>query len=381
MTLPVAIGDGDMIYLDNAATTLIKPPEVTEAVKLALQKMGSAGRSSHRAAAIAGDTLFACRETAAKLFETTADRVVFTFNATHGINIAIKTLVKRGDKVVISGFEHNAVLRPLHEIGAQIVVAGRKLFDVKDTERAFEKAIDGDTAAVICTHVSNVFGYILPIDKIANLCAQKNVPFVLDAAQSAGVLPISMKKLNAAFIAMPGHKGLFGPQGTGILLCGDIMPKTVIEGGTGSFSKFSHMPMILPDRLEVGTLNCHGIAGLLAGINYIDRVGVDEIKRHELYLLSKLKQKLKNEDLRIYQSDQNQIGVLSFVHEKLRCEAVGEMLSEADFAVRTGFHCAPLAHESVGSIETGTIRVSISAMTKESEIVEFSEFMNDMKKL
>lgn len=257
-----------MIYLDNAATTMPKPPKVYQAVLETMQTCASLGRSGHPAAQQASAVAFSCREAAGKLFDTPPDQVVFTSSATHGLNIAIKSLIARGDRVVISGFEHNAVLRPLYALGADIIIAGRKLFDPADTLAAFEAAVTPDTKAVVCTHVSNVFGYILPIEEIAELCRRKGIPLIVDAAQSAGVLDVSLARWEAAFIAMPGHKGLYGPQGTGLLLCGQV-PKPLLEGGTGSQSERWDMPDFLPDVAEAGTHNVPGIAGLLEGIRHI----------------------------------------------------------------------------------------------------------------
>ena len=181
----------------------------------------------------AADAVYDCRCLAGALFDAQPEQVVFTMNATHALNLAIKTLVKPGGRAVISGFEHNAVLRPLHHLGAEIIVAGRRLFDPADTISAFDRAITPGTSAVICTHVSNVFGYILPVEEIAALCRARGVPFVLDASQSAGLLPVRLAELGADFIGMPGHKALYGPQGTGLLLCAR-MPDTLLEGGSGS---------------------------------------------------------------------------------------------------------------------------------------------------
>ncbi len=236
-----------MIYLDCGATSLQKPPEVGAAVARALKRYASPGRGGHEAAREAERAVFNCRTLAAGLFETEPEQVVCTMNATHALNLAIKTLVRPGGKAVISGFEHNAVTRPLHALHADIRVAGRKLFDPEDALRAFRARIGGGEDAVICTHVSNVFGFRLPVEEIASLCRERGVPLIIDAAQSAGTLPLSLKKLGAAFIAMPGHKGLYGPQGTGILLCG-MTPKPLIEGGTGSRSREQAMPDFPPDE-------------------------------------------------------------------------------------------------------------------------------------
>ena len=191
--------------------------------------------------------------------------MVFTFNATHGLNIAIKTLVKPGSTVLISGYEHNAVTRPLRAIpNVTVKAAESPLFDREAALEAFRRELTPEVDAVVCTHVSNVFGFILPIESIAALCRQRGCPLVVDASQSAGCLPLSFRELGAAFIAMPGHKGLYGPQGTGLLLCGDGA-EPLLEGGTGSVSLSQEMPDFLPDRLEAGTHNIAGIAGLLEG--------------------------------------------------------------------------------------------------------------------
>lgn len=244
-----------MIYLDAGATTLQKPERVRRAMYNAVAAMSSPGRGSYPATRLAEETDFQCRALAAELFGVDDPaRVVFTANATHGLNIAIKTLVKPGSRVVISGYEHNAVTRPLHGIpGVELTVVNTPLFRPEAMLAEFEQALDAGADAVVCTHVSNVFGYRLPAEGIAAACRKRGVPFVLDASQSAGMLPISLRELDAAFIAMPGHKGLYGPQGTGLLLCGDDEAAPLLEGGTGSQSLLQHMPEALPDRLEAGT--------------------------------------------------------------------------------------------------------------------------------
>ena len=251
-----------MIYFDAGATTLQKPETVARAMYRAVGQLSSPGRGSYPATRAAEETDLQCRTLAAKLFGV-ADpaRVVFTSCATHGLNIAVHTLVKPGGRVIISGYEHNAVTRPLHAIpGVEITVADGPLFDGEEMVRQFAAALACPADAVICTHVSNVFGFRLPVERIAALCREKGVPFVLDASQSAGMLPVDMDALGAAFIAMPGHKGLYGPQGTGLLLCG-AEPEPLLRGGTGSQSILQEMPEELPDRLEAGTHNMPGIAG------------------------------------------------------------------------------------------------------------------------
>ena len=250
-----------MIYLDSAATTFQKPLSVSYAMQRAMRTMSSPGRGGYAAARAAEETAFRCRSLAAELFGVPSpEQVVFASNATHALNIAIRSLVPEGGRVAVSGYEHNAVTRPLHALGARIKVAASPLFDRAALLRAFENSISPELDAVVCTHVSNVFGFVLPIEEIAALCRAEGVPLIVDASQSAGILPFELDTLGAAFIAMPGHKGLYGPQGTGLLLCAhDAAP--LLYGGTGSASLEQTMPDFLPDQLEAGTHNMPGIAG------------------------------------------------------------------------------------------------------------------------
>ena len=344
-----------MIYLDNGATSFHKPPCVRQAVADALLYCANPGRGGYEAAQNAAKTVYRCRESAAELFDCQPEQVVFTSNCTHGLNIAIRSLIKPGDRVVISGFEHTAVTRPLHLLGAKVTVAGRKLFDWADTLESFENALRKGQDAAIFTHVSNVYGYILPVEQIAVLCRQYGVPFIIDAAQSAGSLPVKLAKLKADFIAMPGHKGLLGPQGTGLLLCGKL-PEPFLAGGTGSESVNQSMPDFLPDRSEAGTLNVPGIAGLSAGLQYLKQKGMDKISQRECACAAACAQGLKRMGLPVF-SGLHQAGVVSF-QTRTDCEEVAQDLAKQGIAVRAGLHCAPLAHESAGTLDTGTIRVS-----------------------
>ena len=343
-----------MIYLDAGATSLRKPKSVDRAVQWAMEHCANPGRGGYRASQAAAETVYGCRETAGKLFDCSPEQVVFTANCTHGLNIAIRSLVKPGDKVAISGFEHNAVTRPLHGLGAEIEVAGQRLFDWEDTLSRFEDALRGAKAAVF-THVSNVFGYILPVEAMAALCRDRGIPFVIDAAQSAGSIPISLKKLGADFIAMPGHKGLLGPQGTGLLLCGRE-GEPLLMGGTGSDSLRQDMPEYLPERLEAGTLNVPGIAGLGAGLRFIQRTGSEKIGEREHRQMEACAKGLKKLGFSVF-SGPHQAGTVSFLAPG-DCEELAARLGKRGIAVRAGLHCAPLAHKSAGTLETGTVRIS-----------------------
>lgn len=365
-----------MIYLDSAATTLQKPATVLNAVRMAMKTMASPGRGGHRPAVLAAKMAFACREKAAQMFEVSnPENVIFTFNATHGLNIAIKTLVKPGDTVLISGYEHNAVTRTLAAIGGvKIRVADSPLFRPDIMLRRFEELLTEEVTVVICNHISNVFGYVLPVPEIAQLCRDRNVPLIVDASQSAGCLPVSMKTWQAAFIAIPGHKGLYGPQGTGLLLCAQENVRPLLEGGTGSSSALQEMPEFLPDRLEAGTHNVPGIAGLLEGMRFIEKQGNDAILRHERRLALRMVQGLQMlPGVEVFSEHGllNQVGVVSFRMRSMDCEAVGEHLGQADIAVRAGLHCAPLAHRTAGTFESGTVRVSFSAFNQQSEVDQF----------
>lgn len=373
-----------MIYLDSAATTLQKPPAVARAAANAINHLASPGRGGHRPAMAASETAFACREEAAALFHVPSpEQVVFTFNATHGLNIAIKSLVKPRSRVVVSGYEHNAVTRPLHAIpGVEVRVAEGPLFDRAAMVESFRRELDRGVDAAVCTHVSNVFGFILPLEEIAALCRAKGVPLIVDASQSAGCLPLDVQALGAAFVAMPGHKGLFGPQGTGLLLCaGEAEP--LLEGGTGSQSLSQTMPEFLPDRLEAGTHNITGVAGLLEGLRFVRRQGVEEIGRRESRLIRKLGEGLTAlPGLQVFLSEdpEAQGGVLSFLAEGRDCEELGEALGDRGFALRAGLHCAPLAHRSAGTLETGTVRASVSPFNREGEICQFLRAMEGLNK-
>lgn len=344
-----------MIYLDNGATSFHKPVQVRRAILDAMIRCANPGRGGYRAAMEAANEVFRCRETAGRMFGCTPEQVVFTSNCTHGLNIAIRTLVKPGANVVISGFEHNAVTRTLYGLGAVVHTAGRKLFDWDDILRQFDAALNTRPDAAVFTHVSNVFGYILPVAEMAGMCRARGIPFVVDAAQSAGCLPVSLEALGADFIAMPGHKGLLGPQGTGLLLCGRE-PEPLLTGGTGSGSVRQEMPEFTPDRAEAGTLNVPGIAGLRAGMEYVEQVGTDRILSRESQCARRCAEELEKLGMQVFYGA-HQAGTVSF-RPGMDCEAAAQILSRRGIAVRAGLHCAPLAHESAGTLETGTVRVS-----------------------
>jgi len=366
-----------MIYLDNAATTLVKPEAVGIAVKNAVNSLSSPGRGAYASSLKAAETVHECREVCAELFNVPdSENIVFTSNATHSLNVAINSLVEHGSKVLVSGFEHNSVTRPLKALGADIIVAGRKLFDCDDTLKEFTEKIK-NSDAVVCTHVSNAFGYVLPIYEIARLCRAYSKPLIVDASQSAGILSVDFQRLGAEFIAMPGHKGLYGPQGTGVLLCKDV-GRPLMSGGSGSDSINQSMPEFLPDVFEAGTQNVCGIAGLLEGIKYIKSISTEYIEKYEKKLIHSVIDELKGcEGLEIFAGN-SQSGVLSLRPRNIDCESLADELGELGICVRSGLHCAPYAHRSAGTIETGTVRISVSAFTAESSVVYAADCIKEI---
>ncbi len=340
----------------------------------ALEVCGNPGRSGHWASRRAADEVYRCRAAAAELFGVQdLQRVVFTCNATHSLNIAIKSCLRDGGHAVISGYEHNSVVRPLESMARQGVtytVAASALYHQEAVVPALESCIRPDTRCVIVTHVSNVFGYVLPLAEIDSLCLKHDIHLIIDASQSAGVLPLDVSKLSsAAFVCMPGHKGLYGPQGTGLLLCCKEMELyTIAEGGTGSQSKDMVQPDFLPDMLESGTLNVPGIAGLGEGIRFV------LAHRAEIGDLEGALADRAAADLRaipgftVWRQPGYAGGVLSFRCADSSPEVLAGELADRGFCLRSGLHCAPLAHRSAGTMPQGTVRASFSAFNTERDI-------------
>lgn len=369
-----------MIYLDNAATTLQKPAQVKEAMVEAFENCANSGRGGYGSSLKAAEYVYRARERIATLFGVEdCQQIIFTYNATYALNMAIKGVATRGS-CIISGYEHNSVVRPLAQLrknGISCYIARGRLFDRQDMIKKFTSQIKRNTKLAVMTHVSNVFGYILPIREIDEICYKKGIKLIVDASQSAGSVPLKMSELRACVcICAPGHKGLYGPQGTGILVCknGEEL-KTIIEGGTGSMSSEMSQPDFMPDRLESGTQNIPGIAGLSEGVDYVNNVGVEKIGKHEKKLISYLAKELcKCKSVKVYAAtDENlQGGVLSFGSDMLSADEIANKLSEFDIAVRSGLHCSPVAHETVGT-QGGTVRVSVSNFTTENDILFFLE--------
>ena len=353
-----------MIYLDNAATTLHKPRAVDEAVRRAMHAAAGYARGGYAAAMRAGETVYACREQAAALFGVRDPaRVVFTMNATHALNLAIHALAQPGMRVAVSGYEHNAVMRPLLLRGIDPIVLDTPLWDSVAMVEAAGQALADGAELFILNHVSNVFGFAAPVEEIAALLDEKGVPLILDASQSAGLIDIDVRRHPClAAVCMPGHKALYGPQGTGILLALDdrIAARPLLAGGTGSRSEEMRQPDFLPDALESGTPNVPGIAGLAAGIAFVRAVGPANILAHERKLTREFARALEGESRITCFAHPAQTGVLSLTVRGAAVENIAETLARQGVAVRAGLHCAPLAHRTAGTEETGTVRFSLS---------------------
>lgn len=371
-----------MIYFDNAATTGVKPQGVIKAVEKALVNYSAnPGRSGHFAASKTAEEIFKIREKVADFFGASGpERVCFTMNCTHSINTVLKGVLKKGDHVIVSSLEHNAVMRPLTKIGISFDVAEVSLTDDNSTVKAFKNKIKPNTRLIFCTGASNVLGKILPIKEIGELCFQKGILFAVDAAQTAGVLPVNMKEMHIDYLCVAAHKGLYAPEGIGILICEKGIENTLIEGGTGTNSLEMYQPKNLPERIESGTINVPGIFGVSAGIDYVKKIGVDNIYKGELNLINELYRGLiKNPNIIFYTPDPNSFSyapLLSFNYRGYESDKTAKILSENGFATRGGLHCAPSAHRQIGTHKSGTVRVSVASFNNIKEIHQLIDFFN-----
>lgn len=366
-----------MIYFDNAATTGIKPARVISAVKYALENnSANPGRSSHEASLKAAETVYTTRKKLARFFGSESEEsVVFTQNCTHAINCVLKGIVHKGEHVVVSSLEHNAVIRPLVKMGVSYTCAKVSLDNDDETLENFEKSIKPNTKLVFCTGASNVLGKTLPIEEIGALCKKNNKFFGVDAAQIAGVMPIDMVKQNIDFLCVAPHKGLYAPMGTGVLIARKNIPGTLIEGGTGTNSIEMFQPQELPERFESGTINVPGIAGISAGVDYVEGIGLQKIYSHEMRLIGQLYTELQKIPEIVLYTPKPQLQVyapvLSFNVKEMSGTKTASLLSNYGIAVRGGLHCAPSAHSVIGTLQGGTVRVSVSTFNTEKEIDAF----------
>ncbi len=367
-----------MIYLDNAATTLHKPPQVMDAVVRAMTAMGNAARGAHGGALEASRTVYNTRVKLARLFGCPRpDHVIFTANSTEALNIAISGLIRPGDHVITTDCEHNSVLRPLYRLeegGAALdVVPADRLGRVAYED--LEALLRPDTRAVVCTHASNLTGNVLDIARIGEMARRRGALLIVDASQTAGALPIDMEAMGIDVLCFTGHKGLMGPQGTGGLC---VRPGVEIEpwkvGGSGVHSYDRRQPREYPTRLEAGTLNGHGIAGLSAALDFLQEVGLEAIEAKERALMDRFYQAVSAMDGVTVYGDFSQARRSAIVSLNIRdydSAAVSDELSETyGIATRPGAHCAPRMHQALGTTDRGAVRFSFSWFNTQEEVDE-----------
>lgn len=370
----------EMIYFDNPATTWPKPPQVKEAMNRFMEEVGAnPGRSGHFRSIDAARIVFETREALSVLFRVKdSSRIVFTLNATESINLALKGLLKPGDHVITSSMEHNSVMRPLRYLekkGVELTVAPC-LDDGTLHAEEVERRIQSHTKMVVLNHASNVTGTLLPIEEVGLIARKYNLLFLVDAAQTAGAYPIDIEKGGIDLLAFTGHKSLYGPQGTGGLVIGErIKEKEMVplkQGGTGSRSEFEEQPDFLPDCFESGTPNGVGLAGLLAGVQFVLGRGVEKIRRSEMALVNKLIRGLGNiPRVKLYgpELQEHRIATVSLTFSHLTpSDGTSRLEKEFGILCRPGLHCAPAAHHTLGTFPEGTIRFGLSAFNTEAEI-------------
>ncbi len=355
-----------MIYLDNAATSGKKPPQVINATVWALRNLSAnPGRSGHKLSMDAAVMIYNTRSAVKDFFGADSEEnVAFTQNCTHSANCILKGILRPGDHVVISNLEHNAVMRPLEKLksaGVAYDIAQVVVGDDNKTVENFSQLIRPNTKLIFCTHASNVTGTVLPIAKIGQLCRMHGIKFAVDAAQTAGILDINMQEMNIDFLCVAPHKGLYAPTGIGILIARSHIPFTVIEGGTGTDSLNFEQPQLPPERFESGTVNVPGIAGISAGIKFVKQHTTMGIYKHEMMLIKRLYKGFKDIPTVVMYTDINNgdfAPVLSFNVKGRQSGETASFLADRGIALRAGLHCASTAHKSIGTLPGGTVRVS-----------------------
>lgn len=365
-----------MIYMDNAATTMRKPDEVIGAVVGAMNSMGNAGRGAHSASLSASRVIYNTREALARFFGAGSPKqIVFTNNSTESLNIAIKGLLEPGDHVVTTMLEHNSVLRPLYEMEEK----GVNLTIVKSNPKGtisyeeIEEAVQENTKAIICTNASNLTGNYVDVRRVGEIAKRKGILLVVDASQTAGVYPIHVQEMNIDVLCFTGHKSLLGPQGTGGLYVREgLRLKPLKSGGSGVLTYSKKHPEEMPTALEAGTLNGHGIAGLGAAIEYLEREGIDNIREKELKHMWHFYNGVKDiPNVKVYGDFDTEVRcpvVTLNIGDYDSSEVSDELLMTYGISTRPGAHCAPLMHEALGTVEQGAVRFSFSHYNTEEEI-------------
>ena len=374
------------LFLDNAATSFPKPDSVYRAMDAAMREIGVApGRGGYRQSLAAARIVFATRSALARFFGVSdSSRLIFTHSATESINIAVNGLLKPGDHVVSTSVEHNALLRPLHLMrgrGVEVTFVQADRFGVV-SERDVARAMRPNTRLVALAHCSNVTGALQPIGEIARIARRGGALFLVDAAQSAGYFPVDVEAIGIDLLAAPGHKGLFGPPGTGILTVAEgLMLEPLVVGGTGGNASSPEQPEQMPERLESGTTNTPAIAGLQAGLEFVQQIGVEAIRAKEQPLIEQLLEGLRaTPGVQIYGPQQGERGAAVSFNVAGRDPAdLGYLLDTGyDISVRAGLHCAPDVHRTIGSYPAGTVRVSPGFFTGSEEIAHFLKALHEI---
>ncbi|MDE5764349.1 MAG: aminotransferase class V-fold PLP-dependent enzyme [Ruminococcus sp.] len=365
-----------MIYFDNAATTYPKPESVKKAVMSAVANYGSSGRGGHPIASRTSAAVYSARERIADFFGAEPENVVFTYNCTHALNLAIQGIMCKGGHLIISSLEHNSAARPavrMAESGKIRLSAAQVYNDVNRTVESFRKHIKKDTKAIVCTIASNVTGQILPYREIAELCRKHGIVLIADGAQACGIIDVKLTD-GINILCTAGHKGLYGITGTGLLISDgkyDIPP--IIQGGTGSSSQSLSQPVLLPESLESGTVGTAGIMSMKAGVEFIEKLGIKRIFSHEERLCRILINNLERDRrIKIYRNKNSEyVPIVSFNIGNIPSERVAAELAENGFCLRAGLHCAALAHAQLGT-DTGTIRFAPSVFSKEDDVISLA---------
>ncbi len=380
----------NLIYFDHAATGYPKPEAVLRRTLSAFSECGgNPGRSGHSLSVAASKAIYECREKVCELLGyDKPERVVFTPNATYALNMAIKGLASKNSHILISNFEHNSVIRPVHALSENTDLRIKySMFDALCENddcviSSFINSIRPDTRLAVVTAASNVCGKVMPIEKISEICKKRRIKLIIDAAQGCGEFEIDMKKLGADAICSAGHKALYGPTGTGFAVFSeDAEPKSIIEGGNGILSKEPHMGSVMPERLEAGTLNTFGICGLSEGIKYIKELGINEIHEKTLGLCDYITDGLLDIGAHVYGNYKNKTPIILFNMPGIDCTEVSRYLDENGICTRSGFHCAPTAHKALGTEDIGGVRVSLGYSNTRSEASRFLCVLSRFQKM
>lgn len=375
------------IYLDNAATSWPKPPTVASSMKSCIDSFcGNPGRGNHKMAIKCAEAVYSVREKICNMFGgPSPENVVFTQNATYALNTAIKSLVPSGH-VIISDIEHNAVVRPVVSSGLKYSILSSRC-EEKNLLREAEAHIESNTRAMIVNAASNICGIKLPLEKLGEICSRHGLIFIVDASQAAGKQEIDMKKCRIDALCAPGHKGLLGPQGTGFVIFSERAAKvctrsrTLIEGGNGVNSRDAFMPDFLPERYEAGTLNVPAIVGLGEGLSFVRALGVEKIAREEDSLGAQMTRYLKTmKGITVYAEEQKPSSVVLFNIDGMNSEDAAKALDSHGIYVRAGLHCAPLAHSTLGTPETGAVRISFGVFNSFEDAARTAEVINAIKR-